>query len=108
MKRKYEIKFEKDNIFISRNFRCEPTYEELKQHSQLLFHFLPWGLRAYLWGIETHFSLLFLTFLLPLRAYLWGIETKMEKGIVSEIKTCCEPTYEELKLEKWIILKIKK
>jgi len=35
------------------NFRCEPTYEELKRNEREKRKKRRLGLRAYLWGIET-------------------------------------------------------
>jgi len=55
---------------------CEPTYEELKQVSELDD----------------------LDEITELRAYLWGIETQTDAGYNVFAWRHCEPTYEELKL----------
>ena len=56
------------------------------------------ALRAYLWGIETKILPVFLGFIHKLRAYLWGIETSSSRKR-DMFLICCEPTYEELKLD---------
>ena len=83
-------------------------------------------LRAYLWGIETSLGLKKALFCDSLRAYLWGIETT-KKAIKTFLNSSvaslpmrnwnfsfltfsmhfflsCEPTYEELKHDKTILM----